>query len=252
MKCDERGNIWVTGPEGRLGDQHLRRAARRSSRCPRRSATTPGAATTGRRCSSRRRARSTRSARRWARAASPTCADALPDRSSAHEENRRWLSSSSIPRARAHDPGHAERRDHRRRRVRRLRLARARDGAERRRERRRARGCGARAAGVPVLHVWYIVEDGAHGPQAERAALPGRQGHGRARARHLGRRAGRGPRAAGGRPRRREDAHERLAGHALREPAARPRARHGDRHRAPGRTCRSSTPRAPAPTRATA
>ena len=33
----------------------------------------------------------------------------------------------------------------------------------------------AASAGVPVIHVWYIVEQGAPGPEAERAALPGRK-----------------------------------------------------------------------------
>ena len=51
-----------------------------------------------------------------------------------------------------------------------------------------------RAAGVPVIHIWYIVEAGAAGPEAERAALPGRQGGQRARARHVGR--GARPRAS--------------------------------------------------------
>ena len=32
-----------------------------------------------------------------------------------------------------------------------------------------------RKAGAPVIHVWYIVEKGAPGPEAERAALRGRQ-----------------------------------------------------------------------------
>ena len=54
-----------------------------------------------------------------------------------------------------------------------------------------------RAKGIPVIHVWYIVEEGAPGPEAERAALPGRQGLGRARPRHLGRRPRRRARAQG-------------------------------------------------------
>ena len=33
-----------------------------------------------------------------------------------------------------------------------------------------------RAAGVPVIHVWYIVEAGRAGTEAERAAVPGRHG----------------------------------------------------------------------------
>ena len=46
----------------------------------------------------------------------------------------------------------------------------------------------AREKGVPVIHVHYIVEEGASGPEAQRAALRGRQGHGRARPRLVGRR----------------------------------------------------------------
>ena len=43
-----------------------------------------------------------------------------------------------------------------------------------------------RKAGVPVIHVWYIVEAGRARPEAERAALRGRQGRERARPRHAG------------------------------------------------------------------
>ena len=42
-------------------------------------------------------------------------------------------------------------------------LARAREGAERRREREGARGRRAASKGIPVIHVWYIVEEGAPG-----------------------------------------------------------------------------------------
>ena len=42
-------------------------------------------------------------------------------------------------------------------------LARAREGAERRREREGARGRRAASKGIPVIHVHYIVEDGAPG-----------------------------------------------------------------------------------------
>ena len=59
-----------------------------------------------------------------------------------------------------------------------------------------ALAAAARAAGVPVLHVWYIVEEGARGLKQNAPAVPGREGHGSARARHLGRRAGRRARAA--------------------------------------------------------
>ena len=68
-------------------------------------------------------------------------------------------------------------------------------------------------------------------PEAERAALPGRQGRERARARHLGRRPGGRPRAAGRRPRRREDADERVPRHEARASCWRARPRHDDRHR---------------------
>ena len=54
MKCDERGNIWVTGPDGvwvfSAEGEHLGVVG-----SPRASATSPGAAPTGTRCSCRRR-----------------------------------------------------------------------------------------------------------------------------------------------------------------------------------------------------
>ena len=95
----------------------------------------------------------------------------------------------------------------------------------------RSLAAACRAAGVPVIHVWYIVEPGAPGPQAERAALRGGQGRQRARPRELGRRPGRRARAAGRRSRRREDADERLLRHEARHPAARARSRDADHHR---------------------
>ena len=72
MKCDERGNIWVTGPGGIWVISSVRRAPRRRSRCPRTRATSPGAARTGTRSTSRRRPACTRSARSSAPTASPT------------------------------------------------------------------------------------------------------------------------------------------------------------------------------------
>ena len=79
----------------------------------------------------------------------------------------------------------------------------------------------ARAAGVPVIHVHYIVEPGAKGLKLNAPLFQGVKEARRARARQLGRRAGRRAGAAGGRPRRREDADERLLQHDPRQPAAR-------------------------------
>ena len=84
MKCDERGNIWVTGPQGVWVISTLGRAPGNHRGARGRRQPSRGAGRTGRRSSSRPRARSTRSARRWARIASPTCADGIctADRSS--------------------------------------------------------------------------------------------------------------------------------------------------------------------------
>src|SRR6185312_11315100 len=155
-------------------------------------------------------------------------------------------SAAARPQAlRAGHPGHAERRDHRGRGLRRVRRAGPRDRPERRRQRRRA-GRGLSRGGRPGHPRLVPRREGCPGAEAERAALPGRQGGRRARARHVGRGAGRGPRAAGRRPRGREDAHERLLRDAPGHPPARPRGRpahhhggldeHVDRaHRAPRR-----------------
>ncbi len=35
-----------------------------------------------------------------------------------------------------------------------------------------------RSKGIPVIHVWYIVEEGAPGLKLNAGALPGREGHG--------------------------------------------------------------------------
>ena len=127
-------------------------------------------------------------------------------------------------------PGPAERHDHRGRRVRRLGSARPRDEPERGRERqgpRRGRTQGGCARDPRLVHR----RAGRDRPEAERAAVPGRQGRQRARTRHVGRRACRGTRAAGRRPCRREDADERLLRHEARHPPARTRRRDADRHR---------------------
>ena len=92
---------------------------------------------------------------------------------------------------------------------------------------------------------------GRAGPEAERAALPGREGGEGRRPWHLGRGARRGARAAGG-----DHVVEKMRmsawqGTKLETLLDRPRRRHGRRQRAPGRTCRSSTRPGPAPTRAT-
>ena len=74
-----------------------------------------------------------------------------------------------------------------------------------------------RAKGVPVDPRPLHRRGGRAGPEAERAALPGAVRRRGALVRGtLGRRAGRRPRAEAGRLRRREDAHERLAGHEAR------------------------------------
>ena len=68
-----------------------------------------------------------------------------------------------------------------------------------------------RAKGIPVIHVWYIVEEGAPGLKLNAGLYRGCQGHGRARTRVVGRGAGGRARGAGRRLHRREDADERLA-----------------------------------------
>ena len=73
MKVDELGNIWVTGPAGRLGDLARRVSTSARSRYPRTSATTAGAGRTGTRCSSLRPRPCTRSGQRSAHGASRTC-----------------------------------------------------------------------------------------------------------------------------------------------------------------------------------
>ena len=88
-----------------------------------------------------------------------------------------------------------------------------------------------RAAGVPVIHVWYIVEPGAPGLKQNAPLFQGvKEANALVRG-SLGRGAGRGPRAPGRRPRRREDAHERLLRDAPGHPPARPGGRAADHHR---------------------
>ena len=83
-----------------------------------------------------------------------------------------------------------------------------------------------RAAGVPVIHVWYIVEQGAPGLKQNAPLFQGVKEAECARARLAGARRRPTARAAGRRPRRREDADERLLPDAAGHPAARPRRRH--------------------------
>ena len=179
MKCDEHGNIWVTGPGGiwvisPAGEHSARSRSRRSS------ATSLGRRRTGTRSSFRPRPRSTRSDE--GRAATRAL-HALRRRTMANE-----ASEPGSGALRADRPGPAERRDHRRRRLRRVRLARAREGAERRRE-RQGLADGVPREGHPRDPRPLHRRGGRAGAEAERAALPGRQGHGRARPRHVGRRA---------------------------------------------------------------
>ena len=89
----------------------------------------------------------------------------------------------------------------------------------------------ARKAGVPVIHVWYIVEQGAPGLKQNAPLFQGVKDANALVRGSLGRRAGGRPRAAGRRPRRREDADERLLQHEARHPAARARRRDADHHR---------------------
>ena len=55
-----------------------------------------------------------------------------------------------------------------------------------------------RGKGIPVIHVWYIVEEGAPGLKLNAPLFQGVEGHGRARARHVGRRAADGLEAQDG------------------------------------------------------
>ena len=98
-------------------------------------------------------------------------------------------------------------------------------------ENTRRLAAAARARGVAVIHVWFIVEPGAPGLTLERAAVRRdrrQQGDG---AGQLGRGAGQRARTSTRRLRRREDAHERLGRHAPRDDPESPRPRHDHQHR---------------------
>ena len=132
MKCDERGNIWVTAPGG-VWVYSPRASTSARCACPRWSPTSPGAARTGARSSCRdasvyaiptkvgprREPYMQRPARqrRHPRSRRPCTAGAAIAAPSGDD-------CSSIRTLRAHHPGHAERRGHGGRRVRRVRLAR--------------------------------------------------------------------------------------------------------------------------------
>ena len=89
----------------------------------------------------------------------------------------------------------------------------------------------ARARGVVIIHVWFIVEAGRARRHAQRAVVRGprrQQGHG---ARQLGCRPGFGTGAARGRLHRRKDAHERLGRHAAGNHPQGDRPRHDHQYR---------------------
>ena len=75
----------------------------------------------------------------------------------------------------------------------------------------------ARKAGMAVIHVHYIVEEGAPGLKLNAPLFQGVAGGEGAGARELGRRRGGGARTPGGRSGGREDAHERVPRHAPRD-----------------------------------
>ena len=83
----------------------------------------------------------------------------------------------------------------------------------------------ARAAGTPVIHVHYIVEEGAVGLKQNAPLFQGVKEAGALVRGIVGRGAGRGAGAANRRPRRGEDADERVLRHAAGHPAARARRR---------------------------
>ena len=89
----------------------------------------------------------------------------------------------------------------------------------------------ARAAGVPVLHVWFIVEPGATGVKQNAPLFKGLVEHKAVVRGNMGRGAGQGPRASARRPRRREDDDERLGDLAARIAAQGARTGHDHQHR---------------------
>ena len=236
MKCDQRGNVWVTAPGGvwvyspageLLGKVRVP-GARRQSRLGR--AGFPHAVS-DRDPFGLRDPDQGRAAPRalYERAAVAAAAGAPPRPPTAPQPGQRRHAARSAP-LRDDHPGPAERRDHGRRRVRRIRRAGACQAAAGGRERpaARGRGAGARRRHHPCL---VHRRAGRARRHAERAAVrrPGRQqGDG---ARQLGRGAGAGARAAGRRFRRREDAHERLGRHAAGDHPEGDRARHDHQHR---------------------
>ena len=78
-----------------------------------------------------------------------------------------------------------------------------------------------RAKGVPVFHVWYIVEPGAPGLKLNAPLFQGVKDANALVRGTWGAAPADGLEPQDGRLRRREDADERLAGHAAREPARR-------------------------------
>ena len=206
MKCDERGNVWVTGPGGIWVIERRRRASRRD-----RGAREHRQPDLGRRglahalhpvldlalrhhdarrpapralhALRRRRCPTTRSPPTAARSSSRTC--------------RTTSSSRAAPSPTPASPEHAKEQNV---------VENVKDLA-----------AFCRGKGIPVIHVWYVVEEGAPGLKVNAPLFEGVAAR-RARPRHVGRRGRRRARGAGRRLRGREDAHERLAGHAAREP----------------------------------
>ena len=107
-----------------------------------------------------------------------------------------------------------------------------------------------RRRGVMVIHVWFVVEPGAPGVTLNAPLFEGwskpRRWCAAPGAQHRRR-----PRGQAGRSRGRKDAHERLGRLQARDGAEERNAATSSSSPAPGPTCRSSTPRARAPTRAT-
>ena len=106
-----------------------------------------------------------------------------------------------------------------------------------------------RKAGVPVIHVWYIVDEGAPGLKQNAPLFEGVKGANALVRGSWGAAPADGLEPEAGRSRRREDADERVLRDASRHPPARPRRRdadhqrrldeHVDRaHRAPCGRCR--------------
>ena len=221
MKCDERGNIWVTGPKGvwviSSGGEHLGTIEVPEN---------VGNITWGGADWHTLFMPSTSSLYSIRTLVGPRREPYMSVGGEGHVNDELKLDAGALRDA---DPGPAERRHDRRRRVRRDGLAATREGPERRRERRRPR-CGVPGKGVPVIHVWYVVEPGApglklnaplfHGVKDTNGLVRGTWGAAPAEGLEPQRR----------RLRRREDAHERLAGHAAREHARRARPRHDHRH----------------------